>query len=286
MSTLPGETRTSVSASAGSAPHHLHAMTTDRWLPAPPAYQLTCSQSWVHFQPNVPQPLLLALDPLSSSPTSAWSSHTGALRPAFEVFHEKPAHLFMIRDDLTAFEHIHPDVLANGRLLASPSFQRPGRYVGFLQVQPAGNPQPLLLTFPLQVGSPTSAALPRFQEPISPLLQSVGEFSFSLRSVPTPGQPGMLTVGLSQRGYPLRHLTPFLGAPAHGVLVRYPSPGEPFGQPGDFLHVHPAEQPTQTAQETLLQFHTQLPRPGRYKFWLQAQPGGQLLTVPWVFQAV
>jgi hypothetical protein len=49
---------------------------------------------------------------------------------------------------------------------------------------------------------------------------------------------------------------------------------------GAFVHVHPYGEPETTDDGTRLTFHTDFPRPGRFRFFVQVRVDGFLHTVP------
>ncbi|HVH55411.1 MAG TPA: hypothetical protein VM791_04115, partial [Vicinamibacterales bacterium] len=68
-------------------------------------------------------------------------------------------------------------------------------------------------------------------------------------------------------GAPVTDLQPYLGAPAHMLIVRTDL--------GDAIHAHPEEQVTSGPS---VSFHPIMPAAGGYKVWIQFQRGGQVST--------
>ena len=90
------------------------------------------------------------------------------------------------------------------------------------------------------------------------------------------GKDACLTFTLTdaQTGMPITDLQPFLGAPAHMLMVR--------GGLEDAVHAHPEE--LQTGGPTV-SFHPLIPAGGPYKLWLQFRRGGRESTASFVVQA-
>jgi hypothetical protein len=242
-------------------------------IATPPASRQTRSEAtpyrlttrWLPPQgPTLPARLLLQIQQ-SNQPLPV---------DAFQVFHEKPAHLFLISQDLSDFHHLHPDVTGPGALMTPAPALAAKPYWVFCQVQPAGEPEPLLLQETLQpTGSPLLPAQPLLPDAEQP--KRSGPFEFRLR----PGKPcheGMTTlqVEVTENGQPVPRIKPFLGAGAHAVLL---------SQDGrDFLHVHPmAEADPQGLYHSPITLHTKIPHPGLYKLWVQTQIDDRLYTIPW-----
>ena len=82
------------------------------------------------------------------------------------------------------------------------------------------------------------------------------------------------TVKDAKTGEPVTDLQPFLGAPAHMLIVR--------SDLTDAVHAHPEEL---TTGGPAISFHPLVPAPGDYKVWLQIQRGGKVITVPFALRA-
>jgi hypothetical protein len=75
------------------------------------------------------------------------------------------------------------------------------------------------------------------------------------------------TVTDARTGAPVSDLEPYLGAPAHLLIVR--------SDLTEAIHGHPEE--TSTGGPTV-SFHPLLPAAGDYKMWIQVQRAGQVTT--------
>jgi hypothetical protein len=93
------------------------------------------------------------------------------------------------------------------------------------------------------------------------------------------------TVAMSDAatGAPVRNLQPYLGAWAHIAIISEDTQ--------DFLHVHPAEEPGQTAAAyrsgptpNVIRTQTGFRRPGVYKMWIQVQRGNKVIDVPFIYR--
>ena len=82
------------------------------------------------------------------------------------------------------------------------------------------------------------------------------------------------TVKDAKTGAPVTDLEPYLGAPAHMLIVR--------ADLTDAVHAHPEELAT---GGPTVSFHPLVPSPGDYKVWVQFQRAGKVITVPFVVRA-
>ena len=88
------------------------------------------------------------------------------------------------------------------------------------------------------------------------------------------GKEACLTFTLTDEktGAPVTDLEPYLGAPAHMLMVR--------ADLGDAIHAHPEELQTSGPK---LSFHPLIPADGPFKLWVQVQRAGRVITVPfWI----
>ena len=75
-------------------------------------------------------------------------------------------------------------------------------------------------------------------------------------------------------GAPVTDLEPYLGAPAHMLIVR--------ADLTDAVHAHPEELAT---GGPTVSFHPLVPAPGDYRVWVQFQRAGKVITVPFAVRA-
>ena len=90
------------------------------------------------------------------------------------------------------------------------------------------------------------------------------------------GKEGSLTFTVTDEktGAPVTDLEPYLGAPAHMLIVRTDL--------SDAVHEHPEEQLT---GGPTISFHPLIPAAGDYKLWIQIQRAGRVLTFPFQLRA-
>jgi hypothetical protein len=183
----------------------------------------------------------------------------------FEMQHERLIHLFIVREDLAVFAHEHPEPAGPGVFRLRYRFPRPGRYRVFADVAPR-DAGAQVLSATVEVGGADAPDTPRAGS-------ASARASFAW---PPGGMPAGRTLTVEAtltdaRGRPLEDLEPWLGAMAHLILVNEDA--------RTFAHAHPDDREPHVGRAGRVPFLVRLPRPGRYRGWLQFQRGGQVETV-------
>lgn len=203
-----------------------------------------------------------------------YDSLTGAPPAQLQIMHEKLAHVFIVNQDLSDFQHVHPEVLRPGLLRLPVQFKAPGNHKLFIQFKPPEKGEQTL-NKPFQLGSVQPPAQPLVPDAHWP--KTVDGYTFRISGLPTRQSPmGMPQVEVTQNGMPVRNIQPYLGAGAHGVIISQDMQS--------FIHTHPMSQPVGDVYQSPLMFHTQIDKPGLYKMWVQTRINDQIHTVDWTFQ--
>lgn len=238
-----------------------------------PFYQQSCSNPGKPFDlqlipasPIIPgQPGWLDLqiyNPITGSP------------PRLQIVHEKPAHIFIVNQDLSDFQHVHPEAMQPGLLRIPVNFKTPGTYKLFMQFTTPENGEQTL-NKPFQVGSVQPPPKPMI--PDAHLPKFVDDYTFRVTGLPTRQNPmSMFHIEISQNGVPVKKIQPYLGAGAHGVILSQDLQS--------FIHTHPMSESKNGFYQSPIMFHTQIDKPGLYKMWIQTQVEGKVRTVDWTFQ--
>ncbi len=191
------------------------------------------------------------------------------------LVHERPAHVFVVSDDLGVFEHVHPDPPTDGTLRLTWQPPRPGRYHFFLDVVPSGALPQLLETVVVVPGTPGERASLAPQS--AALVQGVAARSAVEEGDLFAGRWSRLKVDLTDAatGAPIGDWEPWLGAWAHLFSIRQGAT-EP-------MHAHPDDDSiVRAADSTSVTFDVLFPRAGRYGVWVQLQRKGVVITLPFV----
>ena len=181
------------------------------------------------------------------------SPQTGQYPSTFQVVHEKPAHIFIVRQDLSDFQHVHPVMMQPGWIRIPVNFKAPGSYKLFLQfTTPETGEQTLNKPFQLGTLRPPSKLL----RPDDNLSKWVDGYTFRVSGLPTRRQPkGMFKVDIFKDGVPVDNIQPYLGAGAHGVIISQDTQS--------FIHTHPMAKPVSGLFSFTHSFHaTEITQPG------------------------
>jgi heavy metal-binding protein len=194
---------------------------------------------------------------------------TGATVRRFDTVHDRPMHLFVVGDGLNYFVHDHPVQQADGVFMLDVPLPRPGPYMAIAEFLPTGGtPQTFQQLF--TTGDPFTRP-PTIPEDAAPKTQDGLRVSVNASALKSGGA-GTLAFEIADAASaaPIADLEPYLGASAHLLIV-----------PVDLteaIHAHPAE----GGHGPVLSFTPTLPRPGRYKMWLQVQRAGRVTTAAFV----
>jgi hypothetical protein len=186
---------------------------------------------------------------------------TNAAVTKFSFVHERLLHLFIVSRDLTYFAHVHPEQQADGRFVLQHPLDG-GEYMLIADFVPSSGTSQLLQKAIIVSGPAASSAEPN---------DSPGGLTVSMAvdGELAAGKDARLTFTVrdATTGMPVSDLQPYLGAPAHMLLLR--------ADLTDAVHAHPEEQ---VAAGPSVRFHPLIPAPGAYKLWVQFQHRGQVST--------
>jgi hypothetical protein len=177
---------------------------------------------------------------------------------AFAVEQTKMLHLIVVRRDFAGFQHLHPELAADGSWSTPLTLPEAGAYRVFADFRPRSLDHPLTLGTDLFAGPGTFSPRP-LPEP-DEVTNTVDGHAVSLRRA-----GDALTFTISKGDRPVRDLQPYLGAYGHLVALRA----------GDlaYSHVHPEGGGGRGPQ---LSFRASFPGPGFYRLFLQFQRAGTL----------
>ena len=179
----------------------------------------------------------------------------------FEVEHERPMHLIVVRRDLTGFQHLHPKMNSDGVWSTPITLSEPGAYRVLADFNRGG--EDLTLGGDVFVdGNADYAPLPhQATETETNSGYEVGVEGHA----PRAGEASELKFNVLRDGRPVK-VDPYLGAGGHLVALRE----------GDlaFLHVHPSGGPSRDG----IRFETEFPTAGSYRLFLQFKHAGEIHT--------
>ena len=196
-------------------------------------------------------------------------------------------HLILVSDDLSWFDHIHPEyqasgaydikVLAkgqnytNGRGHNETRFDAGGKYWAFADFKPLGALNQVNKT-ELNVAGTPNKTIAYTQAKMTTTVDGYTVKFDPHGTTLASGGPLHLHIDISEKG---QRLTPdkienYLGAKAHVVMVETTTK--------EFLHVHPE------AVGNELEMNTTFAKPGMYRGWLQFQTAGKVHTADFVLK--
>ncbi|RMI30202.1 hypothetical protein EBN03_22700 [Nocardia stercoris] len=189
---------------------------------------------------------------------------------AFQPDQTQLMHFYLIRDDLSGFQHVHGTMAADGTWTAPLAALQPGSYrtyASFITTDAAGKAVPLVLSAPVTVaGDATPVTLP---EPAT--TTEVEGYTVTLDTAQLmSGMSHPLTVTISRDGKPVTDLQPYLDTYAHLTAFRRDDLA--------FAHLHPGDAVNGDHGGPTLKFEAELPQPGQWRLFLQFRTGGVLHT--------
>jgi hypothetical protein len=201
----------------------------------------------------------------------------------FHRVHDMLFHLFVVRQDLTHFQHLHPVQQPDGSFVSEIVFPTAGEYRMFSELFPVGGtPQDFHRTLRIggfsDVRSSESTLVPDAK-----LTKTVDGTRFELRVEPSEllaNRAAVLKYHLvdEKTGLAVEDLHPYLGAWGHAFVLNEGAT--------DAVHAHPSEMIPEGTDRSRLAgradvcFETNFKRAGSYRVWSQFQRGGQVITVP------
>ena len=213
------------------------------------------------------------------------------------IVHEQPLHLIIVSEDLNFFDHVHPILREDWKLVLTYRFPRAGRYVLYADVTPVGD-RAQVFRIPVAVDAAGNLKQIGLDEADNRLAcdEAAGKTVpviaagrtpqdgavLDLAHLPKEGetaqaeliaQPRTIYAGLHTElnfrladadGRPLMDLIPYLGAMGHCVAL-----SEDTRQ---YLHAHPVQILTPAPGERggpMVTFGVIFPKAGRYRIWGQ-----------------
>ncbi len=214
-----------------------------------------------------------------------------------EMMHERPLHLLVVSEDLADFDHVHPEQVVGTSYDLTYVFPHGGRYRLFASYTPPGSGT-LVEQFAVDVAGPSRRAVPLVVD--DHLTKVVDGVKATLQFDGPLHAEADLKLDCSftdaKTGAPVTDLQLYLGSLAHIVLIHEDL--------SSFVHLHPldAGEVYDPFKDPAAHFHdpkewakrlvgpspsaitaiTNVPRPGKYKLWLQVRRDDRMITFPFV----
>lgn len=188
---------------------------------------------------------------------------------AFEPDQTKSMHLYLIRSDLTGFQHVYPTMAPDGTWTADLAAVQPGVYradAQFTAIDGGGRLVSPVLGVPVTVeGLDVPVPLPP-----AAITTQVDGYTVTVVGHLMPDMQHQLSVTLARDGRPVTDLQPYLGGFAHltAFQAKYLT----------FAHLHPLDPLDSDHAGPKLTFQVTMPEPGNWRFFLEFQTGGVVHT--------
>jgi hypothetical protein len=233
----------------------------------------------------------------------------------YEIVHDKLMHLIVVKNDLSWFNHIHPEHKGDGTFEVSATLPTAGSYKLYADYTPKGGEQEIA-THEFGTSGAQSTATPvllvndKMQGPWmtkkvvahpegEPDAKGGTTYEVALMPMPMPIRAGQDTMMHFQirdaKGQPLKDLQPYLGAMGHCVILSsdtesylhsHPMEGgadHDMSKMGDMKNMKHAAPPKSGGPDVM--FHTNFPSAGQYKVWGQFMHKGKIITASFVVTA-
>lgn len=186
-----------------------------------------------------------------------------------KTVHDKKVHFLIAKNDLSHFEHVHPEY-KNGVWSVAMNIPKNGTYYTYTDISPISE-KPVVLFNTLLVGRASTATL-QFPTTSSNLNTKNGAIEVQLSSPHIiAGMPTELTFTLTENKAPVTDIGTYLGAYGHVVALQH-------GSPKTFLHLHPLT--TQKPSDGKILFNTTFNEDGRYTLFAQFNIRNTVQTFP------
>lgn len=188
----------------------------------------------------------------------------GAAVTDFTTEHDAELHLIVVNRDLSDYQHVHPEMSADGTWSIPLTLAKAGAYRAFADFVPAGSDDGLTLGADLLVaGQYEPEPLPAASH-----TAEVDGYTVELTGELEPGTASPVRLTVSRAGEPVTDLQPYLGAYGHLVALRERDLA--------YLHVHPEGDPDDPSVPPgpAVDFVTEVPSDGGYRLYFEFQHEG------------
>ena len=195
-----------------------------------------------------------------------------------EIVHEKPIHLIVTSEDLSFFNHIHPQPTGDGSIYeVETEFPFAGKYRFYMDYSPKSVGH-RLARLELNVSGTPQVAVPLVVD------KTDSQIVDGVKVTIKPEKPFQTNDALNltflledaKTGKPLTDIEPYLGAFAHFNIINQDHT--------ETLHAHPlVEAESKDARGgPEVSTRTIFPKAGLYKIWTQFQRNGKVIVAPFV----
>lgn len=177
----------------------------------------------------------------------------------------KDLHLYVVRDDLEVFRHLHPTLGEAGEWSGDLTLPAGGTYrvvVEFAARTPDGKGEQAMLGTTAKVAGASEVDVPGSDD---------GTVIAALEETPKPGIDQEIGVLISDPAGKPVNLGTYLGVYAHVTAFSR--------ETGEVIHLHPLGGPENGEDGTRLGIHVKPPKAGDYVFFVQVRVDGMIHTL-------
>ncbi|MEO8026954.1 MAG: hypothetical protein ABI823_10790 [Bryobacteraceae bacterium] len=199
---------------------------------------------------------------------------------AFDLTHEHPLHLIVVRADLGVFAHLHPALGENGVFRVKHVFPTGGEYHLFADAAPrAAGSQVLMAALKVNGKSEAKFDLSKADRGTKRQVQGVVVDLDAPAIEPVKKSVTLRTSVRDAQGNPVTNLEPYLGAMGHFILIHEDGV--------TMVHSHPDERGAgpDFGKDGVVPFLSRFPKPGLYRGWAQFQRAGTVITADFILEA-
>ncbi|HXO49652.1 MAG TPA: hypothetical protein VN888_01190 [Mycobacterium sp.] len=180
----------------------------------------------------------------------------------------KLLHFYLIRSDLSSFDHLHPTMAADSTWSTTLPAMAPGSWRAYTQFavhHPGDVTVPLVLSTPLTVPGEATLGIP---PPSS--TATIDGYTVTVSGQPIAGQESQLTLDFSSNGLPITDLQPYLDTYAHVTAIHAANLA--------FAHLHPTNTVNGSHGGPKLTIESALPASGDWRLFIEFQTAGTVHT--------
>lgn len=228
-------------------------------------YHMNVTTTPAIFSAQSPVELTIQVEPHDYTPIQAFTPINGELM-----------HLFVVSEDFTQYEHLHPQYQGEATFTASFTPATATNYYLYAEFYPTGDTEAIAASFIRT----TPSTVTRGQTLPAPAY-TFEDDDYHVNLLPATPFPTGSPVELSfqiidrQTGQPVTDVEPYMAAYGHAAMIHEAK------QP--FLHIHPSS--ADAPKDGTLTFQSTIETPGKYKIFLQFKHKGEVHTASFIVEA-
>lgn len=182
-----------------------------------------------------------------------------------EIVHTMKMHLLVVNEELTWFDHIHPEKQADGTYYVAETFPSAGKYLFFIDYKPVDHPASVSMKS-IEVKGNQLTQIPETKTKLVAVVDGYTVTLLNGKDLKT-NTAQSLEFSIDKDGKLLQEkdIEPYLGANAHIVMISQADK--------DFLHIHPMSE-----DSFPIYAMTYIQKEGLYRMWVQFKIEGEIHT--------